>query len=129
MGESGFYNTVTIYWAFPEKNCNPPVEDINGKFQGGQSKSRWNSRGVHQKLRKKHGFPVGSMEKNRKFQGGQGKFHRKSRGTISKKSTGVLQFFSGKAQYITTWYKEKSIIKTFNTFSKQDKVDNERLIA
>ena len=23
-----------IYWAFPEKNCKPPVEDINGKFQG-----------------------------------------------------------------------------------------------
>ena len=23
-----------IEWAFPEKKCNPTVEDINGKFQG-----------------------------------------------------------------------------------------------
>ena len=23
---------------FPEQNCNPPVEDINGKFQGGRVK-------------------------------------------------------------------------------------------
>ena len=26
------------HWAFPEKNCYPPVEDINGKFQGGRVK-------------------------------------------------------------------------------------------
>ena len=25
-------------WAFPEINCNPPVEDINGKFQGSRVK-------------------------------------------------------------------------------------------
>ena len=43
---------------FQKKNCNLPVEDINGKFQG-----------VHQKLRKKHEFPGGSMQKNGKFQG------------------------------------------------------------
>ena len=23
-----------IEWAFPERNCDPPVGDINGKFQG-----------------------------------------------------------------------------------------------
>ena len=23
-----------LYWAFPEKICTPPVEDINGNFQG-----------------------------------------------------------------------------------------------
>ena len=27
-----------MHWAFPEKYCNPPVVDINGKFQGLEQK-------------------------------------------------------------------------------------------
>ena len=27
-----------MHWAFPEKYCNPPVVDINGKFQGVRAK-------------------------------------------------------------------------------------------
>ena len=58
-----------MYWAFPEKYCNPPVQDINGKFQGGRVK-----------IEEKTWISRGSMEKNKKFQGGHGKFHRKFRG-------------------------------------------------
>ena len=33
------------YWAFPDRNWNPPVNDIYGKFQGGHGKFDWKSRG------------------------------------------------------------------------------------
>ena len=66
------YLKLTFYfyvlWAFPEKDCNPPVEDINRKFQGSKLKieeKTWSSRG--------------SMQKNGKFQVGHGKFDWKSR--------------------------------------------------
>ena len=51
-----------------KNNCNTPVEDINGKFQGVEQKSL-EFQGVDQKLRK-----------NMDFQGGQCKNMENSRG-------------------------------------------------
>ena len=31
---SSYFECSEIKWAFPEKKCNTPVEDINGNFQG-----------------------------------------------------------------------------------------------
>ena len=46
------------YWAFPKKKkIQPPVKDINGKFQG-----------IHQKFKKKRGLPGGLIQKNVEFQ-------------------------------------------------------------
>ena len=86
---------MVVKWAFPEKIVTPPpFEDIiNEKFQG-QSKSNWNSRRVHQKLRKKHGFP-----------GGWGKKWRFDQTSISSPlggGVGTIFSFSGKAQY-SSW--------------------------
>ena len=38
-------------------------------FRGGEGRVKVVGIGVHQKLRKKHAFPGGSMQKNGKFQG------------------------------------------------------------
>ena len=66
------YLKLTFYfyvlWAFPEKDCNPPVEDINRKFQGSKLK-----------IEEKTWISRGSMQKNGKFQVGHGKFDWKSR--------------------------------------------------
>ena len=66
------YLKLTFYfyvlWAFPEKDCNPPVEDINRKFQGSKLK-----------IEEKTWISRGSMQKNGKFQVGHGKFEWKSR--------------------------------------------------
>ena len=65
-----------------KKNLTPLLKIIIKKSrEGGQSKSRWNSRGMNQKLRKKHGFPGGGVNaKKWKIPGGHGKFDWKSRG-------------------------------------------------
>ena len=57
------------YWAFPDRNWNPPVNDIYGKFQGGHGKFDWKSRG-------------GELQRNRHPQQGGNFF---------------FSFFSGKA--------------------------------
>ena len=68
--------------AFPEKNWNSPVEDINGNFQGGRVEV------VEipcQKLREKQGFPMGLMQISGKFQGVTIKLTGNSEGLTSKK--------------------------------------------
>ena len=44
---------------FQKKNFNPPVEDINGKFQWVESLE---FQGAHQKLKEKPGFPGGGVK-------------------------------------------------------------------
>ena len=58
-----FFSLENIIGLFQTTNCNRPVEDINGKFQG-QSRSRWNSRGVTKSGGKKMVFLGESMQKN-----------------------------------------------------------------
>ena len=70
---------------FPEKNLKPPVEDINGNFQGGRVKVV-GIPGVCQNLREKRGFLEGLMQKSGKFQGVSHKIDWKSRGQLQKKS-------------------------------------------
>ena len=57
-----------------KKNCNTMLN----QWKMGWSKSRWNFRGVHQKLRKKHRIPGGQCKKNRYSQQGVQFFPRKA---------------------------------------------------
>ena len=69
-------NETNFLFPFPEKNCNPP----------------WQFQGVYQNLRKKHGFPGGTVQKeNGKFQEGQLQKNRYLQQGV--------HFFSGKAQF------------------------------
>ena len=60
-----------------KKNCNSPVEDINGKFQGVEKKSL-EFQGGKPKIEGKHGFNLINLN-DWKILGGHGKFDWKSR--------------------------------------------------
>ena len=55
-----------MQWAFP-KNIRNRLGDINGKFQGVEGKSRWNSRGIFQNLRKNFFQEGGSIQNDGNF--------------------------------------------------------------
>ena len=70
---------------FQKKNCNHPVEDINGKFQGGRVKAVGIPGGTP-KIQEKTWIFREVDAKNGKFQGGHDKFDWKSRESTTKKS-------------------------------------------
>ena len=92
---------------FQKKNCNHPVEDINGKFHGVEHKPL-EFQGVHQKFRKKHGFSGKSMQKMENSRGvtinltgHPGSQLQKNR--YPQQGEG-LELFSGKAQYFCLFF-------------------------
>ena len=94
----------TLFGLFQKKNCNPPVEDINGKFQGGRVKVVGIPEGYTKNCGKNMDFQGGQWKKIENSRGVTVNFTGNPGGSTSKKSissTGGLQFFSGKAHYFT----------------------------
>ena len=79
------------------------------KIPGGYNSKSWNSRGVNQELRKKHGFPGGQCKKIENSRRITVNSTRNPGGSTSKKNRypqqgggGCKIFFSGKKKYLNT---------------------------